>query len=300
MYCISVVPFRSSSLLELWRYLDRNWTSLFPLRYSIFDTPTSFCYIKILILSRFTLSLCLSLSLSHHSHSLSLTLSPPPSLCLSLTHSLSHHSLSVSLCLSLFFSLSLSISVFPLLLYFCLSLHIFVHLHLSMCPSIYLPLSLNLSIAIYPLAATLFPSTTHTIYCCSLHNNTSKILFLTIALLSHLNWLSPREGLSPPLAYTPLSESWTDHLYYFSTLSFKRSGNYTISFLLEVSIPWQREEKESGSAPHNNWNFAFLPPFLSPFLPSSLPSFLLISLLFSFPILHYWFHYNLTHYDMTG
>lgn len=47
--------------------------------------------------------------------------------------------------------------------------------------------------------------------------------------------LSLREGLSPPLAYTPLSEAWGDHLYYFSTLSFKRSGNYTVSFLLEVT-----------------------------------------------------------------
>jgi hypothetical protein len=43
-----------------------------------------------------------------------------------------------------------------------------------------------------------------------------------------------REGLSPPLAYTPLSEAWSDNLFYFSTLSFKRSGNYTVSFLLEV------------------------------------------------------------------
>ena len=42
-----------------------------------------------------------------------------------------------------------------------------------------------------------------------------------------------REGLSPPLAYTPLSEAWSDHLFYFSTLSFKRSGNYTVSFLVE-------------------------------------------------------------------
>lgn len=45
----------------------------------------------------------------------------------------------------------------------------------------------------------------------------------------------PREGLSPPLAYTPLSEAWSDHLFYFSTLSFKRSGNYTVSFIIEVT-----------------------------------------------------------------
>ena len=54
-------------------------------------------------------------------------------------------------------------------------------------------------------------------------------------VLSPLLSLSLREGLSPPLAYTPLSEAWGDHLYYFSTLSFKRSGNYTVSFLLEVT-----------------------------------------------------------------
>ena len=48
--------------------------------------------------------------------------------------------------------------------------------------------------------------------------------------------LSLREGLSPPLAYTPLSEAWSDHLFYFSTLSFKKSGNYTVSFLLEVNL----------------------------------------------------------------
>ena len=45
-----------------------------------------------------------------------------------------------------------------------------------------------------------------------------------------------REGLSPPLAYTPLSEAWSDHLFYFSTLTFKRSGNYTVSFLVEVGF----------------------------------------------------------------
>ena len=69
-------------------------------------------------------------------------------------------------------------------------------------------------------------------------------LYLSIPLahsLSHtrththlLFSLSLREGLSPPLAYTPLSEAWSDHLFYFSTLSFKKSGNYTVSFLLEV------------------------------------------------------------------
>jgi hypothetical protein len=53
-------------------------------------------------------------------------------------------------------------------------------------------------------------------------------------LLLLLSFLPPyREGLATPLAYTPLSEAWSDHLFYFSTLSFKRSGNYTVSFLVE-------------------------------------------------------------------
>lgn len=41
------------------------------------------------------------------------------------------------------------------------------------------------------------------------------------------------EGKVNPLAYTPLSETWTDSIYYFASLSFKRSGNYTVSFLAE-------------------------------------------------------------------
>lgn len=42
-----------------------------------------------------------------------------------------------------------------------------------------------------------------------------------------------KEGLAHSLAETPLSEPWSDGLYYFSTLSFKRSGKYTISFIPE-------------------------------------------------------------------
>lgn len=42
-----------------------------------------------------------------------------------------------------------------------------------------------------------------------------------------------RDGILQPLAYTPLKEPWTDGIYYFSSLSFKRSGNYTISFTVE-------------------------------------------------------------------
>jgi hypothetical protein len=42
-----------------------------------------------------------------------------------------------------------------------------------------------------------------------------------------------REGQAAPLAFTPLSEQWSDNIYYFSTITFKRSGTYTISFIVE-------------------------------------------------------------------
>ncbi len=42
-----------------------------------------------------------------------------------------------------------------------------------------------------------------------------------------------REGILQPLAYTPLKEPWTDGIYYFSSLTFKRSGNYSITFAVE-------------------------------------------------------------------
>lgn len=42
-----------------------------------------------------------------------------------------------------------------------------------------------------------------------------------------------REGISQPLMITPLDSPWSDGLYYFSTISFKRSGNYTLSFIAE-------------------------------------------------------------------
>lgn len=41
------------------------------------------------------------------------------------------------------------------------------------------------------------------------------------------------DGVAQGLAYTPLEEPWTDGMYYFSTLNFRRSGKYTISFLVE-------------------------------------------------------------------
>ena len=42
-----------------------------------------------------------------------------------------------------------------------------------------------------------------------------------------------REGISAPLQHVPLKECWTDNLYYFSTIKFKKSGRYTISFIVE-------------------------------------------------------------------
>ena len=42
-----------------------------------------------------------------------------------------------------------------------------------------------------------------------------------------------REGISTPLQHVPLRESWSDNIYYFSTIKFKKSGRYTISFLVE-------------------------------------------------------------------
>jgi hypothetical protein len=35
------------------------------------------------------------------------------------------------------------------------------------------------------------------------------------------------------IAYTPVTDPWTDGIYYFSQLNFKRSGKYTLSFLIE-------------------------------------------------------------------
>eukprot|EP01033_Poteriospumella_lacustris_P001523 gene1523-1100_t len=42
-----------------------------------------------------------------------------------------------------------------------------------------------------------------------------------------------REGYSQPVATAAISEPWTDHMYYFCTILFKKSGQYTVSFLVE-------------------------------------------------------------------
>jgi hypothetical protein len=51
-----------------------------------------------------------------------------------------------------------------------------------------------------------------------------------------------REGFSTPLATAVLSDPWNDNLYYFCTVLFKKSGRYTISFLVEGN-------KQAGSIP---------------------------------------------------
>jgi hypothetical protein len=35
-----------------------------------------------------------------------------------------------------------------------------------------------------------------------------------------------REGVAAPLTYAPLAEAWSDHMYYFATVLFKKSGRY--------------------------------------------------------------------------
>eukprot|EP01041_Mallomonas_annulata_P004666 gene4666-9256_t len=52
---------------------------------------------------------------------------------------------------------------------------------------------------------------------------------VTITLQIH------REGQT--IAYTPLNEPWSDGLFYFCTVNFKRSGSYNISFIVEGSSP---------------------------------------------------------------
>jgi hypothetical protein len=56
---------------------------------------------------------------------------------------------------------------------------------------------------------------------------TAKVQGLTVVYQIH------REGIAAPLSYAPLSEAWSDHMYYFATVSFKRSGRYTLSFITE-------------------------------------------------------------------
>jgi hypothetical protein len=41
-------------------------------------------------------------------------------------------------------------------------------------------------------------------------------------------------GRDEPLSYTPLGDAWSDGVYYFATIAFKRSGTYTVSFLVEA------------------------------------------------------------------
>jgi len=52
-------------------------------------------------------------------------------------------------------------------------------------------------------------------------SSTSRIQGLTVVYQVH------REGVSSPISYVPLSEAWTDHLYYFGSIVFKKAGRYT-------------------------------------------------------------------------
>lgn len=56
---------------------------------------------------------------------------------------------------------------------------------------------------------------------------TAKVQGLTVVYQIH------REGIAAPLSYAPLTEAWTDHMYYFATVTFKKSGRYTLSFITE-------------------------------------------------------------------
>lgn len=56
---------------------------------------------------------------------------------------------------------------------------------------------------------------------------TAKMQGLTVVYQIH------REGIAAPLSYAPLTEAWTDHMYYFATVTFKKSGRYTLSFITE-------------------------------------------------------------------
>jgi hypothetical protein len=104
-----------------------------------------------------------------------------------------------------------------------------IHLHSSFMELSVSGILLYLSVALSFLLLHLHPVL--------LPHSLTRILSTSLTLrplCPHIHTHTHREGLAPPLAYTPLSEAWSDHLFYFSTLSFKRSGNYTVSFLVEV------------------------------------------------------------------
>ena len=116
------------------------------------------------------------------------------------------------------------LSVFVNVFFVSGNLIAFLSLHLSHSLCLFQTQTPNFTISLsYTLSLSLYPSRSLSLSLTRTHTH----------LLFSLS-LSFREGLSPPLAYTPLSEAWSDHLFYFSTLSFKKSGNYTVSFLLEV------------------------------------------------------------------
>jgi len=61
-------------------------------------------------------------------------------------------------------------------------------------------------------------------------NSLCLFLFVFIFFIFSSHYLiSFPAGISAPLSYAPLSEAWTDHMYYFSTVHFKRSGAFCAS-----------------------------------------------------------------------
>jgi hypothetical protein len=70
----------------------------------------------------------------------------------------------------------------------------------------------------------------HMYYAVVVRNTEGKALKLPKGSLT-VNYQIHRDSMG--LTYTPLDQQWSDNIYYFSTVDFKRSGNYTISFIAE-------------------------------------------------------------------
>ena len=69
-------------------------------------------------------------------------------------------------------------------------------------------------------------------YAVAVRNRDGKTLHLPKGGVT-ITYQVHREGDSQALAFTPLDTSWSDGLYYFSCVEFKRSGSYIISFIAE-------------------------------------------------------------------
>ena len=69
-------------------------------------------------------------------------------------------------------------------------------------------------------------------YAVALVNNEGKRIKVskesgTVTFTTH------REGFKDAISYAPLDEPWADNIYYFTALNYKRSGSYTVSFVME-------------------------------------------------------------------